>query len=72
MSDIEMDAHHSISLITGARTRVCCPECGSDEYGCNLVFDRCDVEYSDGHVDEGYMEFAHSDYRCNDCGYCDD
>lgn len=59
-------------LITGARKQLCCPKCGSLEFSRNLVFDRCDIMYDDGHIEEGYLDFAYADYKCNECDYCND
>ena len=66
---IQDKAHNSIMLITGARKQICCPRCGSEEYYRNLVFDRCNIMYDDGHVEEGDMDYSHSDHRCNECDY---
>jgi len=70
MCEIKDQAHHSIMVMTGARTRECCPKCDSDEYYCNLVFDRADVHCSDGHVIEGYTDYSHDSWQCDGCGYC--
>ena len=66
---IEAKAHHSIMKILEVRKRLCCPECGSSDFYRSLTFDRCDIEYDDGHVEEGNLDYSHSDFRCDDCGY---
>lgn len=66
------DVHHAISVLVGIRNRLCCPECGSDDYYCNSMFDRCDIVYDDGHEIEGILDYADSEWRCGDCGYCEE
>ena len=56
MCEITDKAHHSIMLMTGARKKLCCPECGSDDFYSYITFDRSDTMYDDGYVEEGYME----------------
>ena len=57
--------------LLGLRKQVVCPECGSLDYGLNSVFDRVDIEFSDGHVIRGNLDFSDSEYWCNDCDYRD-
>ena len=69
MCEITDQAHHAIMLMTGARKPECCPECDEGELYRSLTFNRDDVEYSDGHIEEGYLDYCFSDIRCNECEY---
>ena len=66
---VKENAHHTIMCLLGVRKREVCPECGSQEWYRNNVYDRCDVEFSDGHVIEGYFDYSDCTWRCDDCDH---
>jgi len=65
--EVKANFHHTIMMLMGLRKREVCPECGSEEWHVNNVYDRCDVEFSDGHIIEGNLDYSYGVYRCNDC-----
>ena len=69
MAELLDNAHHSIMLITGARKRVCCPECGSDKYYKTVDYIEGVEEFTDGHEVRNGLDWHSTTWNCEDCDY---
>lgn len=60
--------HNTVMKITGLRSRVCCPECGSDEWYRHKEFVAIFRDYDDGHEELYDQDYLSTHYSCDECG----
>lgn len=69
MNKLLEQVHHTVSVLTGARTRECCPECGSENWYKHVKFSQRVKEFSDNFEIAGYLDFDYALWSCDDCDY---
>ena len=67
--EIKNKAHHSISKLLELTKRVCCPECGSQEWYAYEEWVRCCKIYTCGEYEPYDDDYQCTTYRCHDCDY---
>ena len=65
--EIKENFHHTVMILMGLRERNTCPNCGSTEWYRRSTYQRCDEEFSDGHVISRDMDYCWSSEHCNNC-----
>lgn len=66
---LQDEVHHFISVLTGARKRTRCPECGSEELYEHLEFIETHELWDDDYEIEQHKDFQCAYIQCNDCDY---
>ena len=61
--------HHLISVLTGARKKLCCPNCGSPVWYKIKTIEKHYSEWNDGYSDWIDSDNVDTMYSCDECGH---